>query len=108
LGCNQGGYHLLGTQIGSEKHGEEIGKMIGQAVGMSVVSRASHQKRFQSFHHLELGHVHSSKRIVLFAQFWPVFLEVKTQSGVKDQILSIYVLGLVPNNVDQKILAALP
>ena len=71
------------------------------------VSRASVQKwaredknNTKSGNYLELGQVHSSKRMVLFAQFLPVFLEVKTQNGVKDQMLAIYILGFVPKNLD--------
>ena len=84
-------------------------KVVYEVAWASVQKWAREDKNStKSGNYLELGHVHSSKRMVLFAQFSPVFLEVKTQSGVKDQMLSIYVLGLLPNNVDQKILAALP
>lgn len=83
--------------------------MVYEVSSASVQNWAREDKNStKSGNYLELGHVHLSKRKVLFAQFSPVFLEVKTQNGVKDQILAIYVLSLVPNDVDQKISPALP
>jgi hypothetical protein len=58
--------------------------------------------------YLELGHVDSSERMVLFAQFSSVFHEPKTWNRVGGQMLAIYVLRFVPNDVVQKILTIFP